>query len=146
MYTLVLGGLCVWERWHSCTPTEDTYSTNYEAYGLKRKQSFKGYVVVIILHLDLSVKIHAFVHPLVQILFPFLEAIKTLIKRLLKSMYHSDNSQAIFQFFSKLLFSFLYNFLSRKKDMVISKCPQITPGKKSQLSFPVWKPSMLNYI
>lgn len=74
-------------------PTEDTYSTSrIKAQGLKRKQSFKGHDVVIILHLDLSVKIHAFFHPLVQILFPFSEAIETLIKRLLMSVCHSDNN------------------------------------------------------
>ena len=88
MYTLVLGGLRVWER----RAKQYTNRGHLKAQGLKRKQSFKGHDVVIILHLDLSVKIHVFFHPLVQILFPFSEAIETLIKRLLMSVCHSDNN------------------------------------------------------
>lgn len=77
---------------HSRTPTEDRYSTNSKVKALKGNNLFKVMLMSSFCILGLSIKIHPFLHSLVQILFPFFHAVKTLLKRLFKSMHPSDNN------------------------------------------------------
>lgn len=134
MYTQALGGPGVWKRRAESTLTG--HSTNYKNLRLYEEAIFLRLCCVIISHLR-------FICPVTSLFSSFgLDFIS-----LLRDNNRDYSSLCILQiikqscnFFSKG-FSFFHNFLS----MVISKCPQITTrGKKSQLSFPIWKPNRLN--